>query len=73
MEITARALFALNRPWLPVIAAVIPVTLNAAITLRLNSARPQLLGVGASIGLLAGFAFLFLMVRVRRRRWLEEG
>jgi len=73
MEIGSRSLFALNRPWLPVIAAVIPVLLNVTLTLRVHSFKPGLLGVGSSLGLLAGFAVLFLMMRANRGKWLAEG
>jgi putative peptidoglycan lipid II flippase len=73
LEITSRSLFALDRPWPPVIAAVIPVFLNVAISVRLDSSRPELIGLGASIGLITGFAVLFLTARVRRKQWLEQG
>jgi putative peptidoglycan lipid II flippase len=73
IEIGSRSLFALNRPWLPVIAAVIPLFLNVTITLTLHSLQPQLLGLGTSIGLMVGFAALFLMMRANRKRWLAEG
>jgi len=73
MEIGSRSLFALNRPWLPVIAAVIPVLLNVTLTLRIHSFAPQLMGVGSSLGLLAGFAVLFLMMRANRGKWLAQG
>jgi len=73
MEIASRSLFALDRPWPPVIAAWIPVLFNAALTLWLGSHRPQLIGLGASLGLLTGFAVLFAMAHARRGRWLEQG
>ena len=73
IEITSRSLFALDRPWPPVIAAFIPVLLNVAVTLRLGSARPVYLGVGASVGLIAGFAVLFVTAHTSRRRWLQQG
>jgi putative peptidoglycan lipid II flippase len=73
LEITARSLFALNRPWPPVIAAAIPVLVNAAITLRLPAGHPELLGVGATAGVTAGFLTLFAMAHMGRRRWLEQG
>ncbi len=73
MEITARSLFALNRPWPPVIAAAIPLLLNVALTLRLHSQRPELIGLGSSVGLLAGFAALFAMAHTGRARWLRQG
>ena len=73
LEITARSLFALNRPWPPVIAAAIPVLTNVAITLSLPAGRPELLGVGATAGVTAGFVTLFAMAHMGRRRWLEQG
>ncbi|HEX3748015.1 MAG TPA: lipid II flippase MurJ [Bryobacteraceae bacterium] len=73
LEIASRSLFALDRPWPPVIAAWIPVLCNAALTLWLHSYRPQLIGLGASLGLLLGFLVLFAMVHVKRARWLAVG
>jgi len=73
LEIASRSLFALDRPWPPVIAAWIPVTFNAALTLWLHSFRPQLIGLGPSLGLLAGFVVLFAVAHTNRRRWLEQG
>jgi putative peptidoglycan lipid II flippase len=73
IEITSRSLFALDRPWPPVIAAFIPVLLNVAVTLRMGSARPVDLGVGASVGLIAGFAVLFVTAHTSRKRWLQQG
>jgi putative peptidoglycan lipid II flippase len=73
LEITARSLFALNRPWPPVIAAAIPVLANLAITLSMPAGQPELLGVGATAGVTAGFLALFAMAHMGRRRWLEKG
>jgi putative peptidoglycan lipid II flippase len=73
IEIASRSLFALDRVWPPLIAAVIPLFVNVTITLRLQSLRPELLGVGSSVGLLAGFAALLLMARANRTRWMKEG
>jgi hypothetical protein len=56
-----------------VIAAWIPVLFNVTLTLWLHSYSPQLVGIGASLGLLAGFAVLFVMGRAQRRRWVEQG
>jgi putative peptidoglycan lipid II flippase len=70
IEVTSRSLFALDRRWYPVIAVAVPVVLNIAITLRLHSERPELLGVGASVGLFAGFAALFVLLHTGRRRWV---
>ena len=73
IEITGRSLFALDRPWPPVIAAMLPVILNVSITLGLHTVRPDLLGLGASVGLMAGFLALFAIAHVSRSRWLEQG
>jgi putative peptidoglycan lipid II flippase len=73
LEISSRSLFALDRPWPPVIAAWIPVMFNVTLTLWLHSHRPQLMGLGASLGLLAGFLVLFAIARTNRSRWLEQG
>jgi len=72
MEIAARSLFALNRPWPPIIAAVLPVLVNAALTLHFHWFEPRSIGFGASIGVAFGFAVLLLTMRANRRRWLEE-
>jgi len=73
LEIMSRSLFALNRPWPPVIAAAIPLLLNVTLTLRIHSHRPELIGLGSSVGLLAGFAALFAMAHMGRQRWLKQG
>ncbi len=73
IEITSRSLFALRRPWPPVLAAYLPVLFNVAFTLRMHSTDPRLIGLGASLGLLLGFAALFLMLHSHRGRWLEQG
>ena len=73
IEIMSRSLFALNRPWPPVIASAIPLLLNVTLTLRVHSHRPELIGLGSSIGLLAGFAALFAMTHMGRQRWLKQG
>ena len=70
LELTSRSLFALERRKLPMVAAVIPVVCNVAITLVMHSEQPQFLGVGASIGLLVGFLFLWVLARARRKYWL---
>ena len=73
LEITSRSLFALDRPWPPVFTALVPVLTNAALTIGLGLSRPQWIGAGASVGALAGFALLFLIMRLKQRRWLEAG
>jgi putative peptidoglycan lipid II flippase len=72
IEITSRSLFALDRPWPAVVAAVIPVLCNVILTLRMRSARPEWIGLGASVGLMVGFAVLFVMVHLHRGRWLDK-
>ena len=73
LEISSRSLFALDRPWPPVIAAWIPVLFNAALTLWLHSDRPQWIGLGPSLGLLLGFLVLFAIAHANRARWLDAG
>ncbi len=72
MEITSRSLFALDRPWPPMIASFIPLIINVAVTLRLQSRRPEFIGLGATVGLLFGFLALFVMARTRRSEWMRE-
>lgn len=70
LDLIARCFFALDRPRLPLIAAFIPITVNLAITSILHThgklMSPGTLGLGASIGFLAGFAALFAMIHLRR-------
>jgi putative peptidoglycan lipid II flippase len=73
IEILARSLFALDRPWPPVIAALIPLIINVAITVQVGPLHPEYLGLGASVGLISGFAVLFVMAHAGRRRWLAQG
>ncbi len=70
IEIVSRSLFALDRPWPPVIAVAVPLACNVAFTLWMRSSEPQWLGVGASLGLLLGFVVLFTMVHAGRKRWV---
>jgi putative peptidoglycan lipid II flippase len=72
MEISARSLFALERPWPPVIAALVPLLVNVAFTLALHSHQPQWIGLGATIGLLLGFLTLFVLMHSGRKRWLAS-
>jgi len=67
LELTARPLFALDQPWLPTVAAAIPVVVNVVVTLLTRSPEPQWIGVGASAGLMVGFLFVLVMARLRRR------
>lgn len=70
LDLIARCFFALDRPKLPLIAATIPVTLNVVISSILRARgvlmTPAMLGLGASAGLLTGFAALFTMIHLRR-------
>jgi putative peptidoglycan lipid II flippase len=70
IEINARSLFALDRSGPPVIAAWIPVLVNIGLTLWLHSFRPQWIGLGSSVGLIVGFATLFVMAHTDRKRSL---
>ena len=73
LELTARSLFALNRPLLPLFAAAVPVTVNVLVSGLLRHfaperfAQPEYLGIGASAGLLAGFALLIVGAHWQRR------
>jgi putative peptidoglycan lipid II flippase len=72
LELTSRSLFALDRPRLPLWAAAIPVIFNLAFVLLVRSPEPQWIGMGASLGFLIAFLLLFSLVRINRRRWLDE-
>jgi putative peptidoglycan lipid II flippase len=73
LELTARSLFALNRPVLPLIAAAIPVTVNVLVSGLLRHfaperfSQPEYLGIGASAGLMAGFLLLIAGAHWQRR------
>jgi putative peptidoglycan lipid II flippase len=70
MDLISRCFFALDRPKLPVAMAIIPVAVNLAVmsVLRLHRpGNPAVLGWGASVGLMAGFAALFAAAHWRRR------
>jgi putative peptidoglycan lipid II flippase len=70
MDLGSRCLFALNRAKLPVIAGLVPVSVNLAVMLALGwphrTVHPNLLAVGASVGLLCGFGALFVGIRLSR-------
>jgi putative peptidoglycan lipid II flippase len=70
LELIARCFFAFDRPRLPLMAAFIPIAINVIITSLLHAegklTNPSMLGLGASAGLLTGFAALFAMVHLRR-------
>jgi putative peptidoglycan lipid II flippase len=71
MDLIARCFFALDRYKLPLAAAFIPITVNLAVSSLLRAdgklSDPAMLGVGASLGLAAGFAALFAMVHLQRK------
>ena len=56
-----------------VIAAIVPVVVNASISVRLGPDRPENIGLGSSVGLFAGFVVLFAMAHLTRKKWLAEG
>ena len=70
LELTGRALFALDRPALALAASFIPVLVNVGLTLWLDSPLPQWIGLGASVGLMAGFLTLFGAAHASRKRWI---
>lgn len=72
LELNSRSLFALELPWLPVMAAAIPVVFNLGYVFLMRTPGPQWIGLGASAGLLIGFLFLFAMMHSSRRRWLGQ-
>jgi putative peptidoglycan lipid II flippase len=73
LELTARSLFALDRPILPLLAAAVPVTVNVLVSGLLRHfaperfALPQYLGLGASAGLMAGFGLLIIGAHRQRQ------
>jgi hypothetical protein len=50
---------------------MLPVMVNVAITLRVQSVEPEAIGIGATIGALAGFLALFALMHGRRKLWLD--
>jgi putative peptidoglycan lipid II flippase len=67
LDLIARCLFALDRPRLPVIAAVIPLAVNLTAMLAFGRVKnPAFLSLGASAGLLLAFAALFLTIHLKR-------
>ena len=69
LELTGRALFALERPTLALAASFIPVTANVALTFAIHSRNPEWIGLGASVGWMAGFLALFVVAHASRDRW----
>jgi putative peptidoglycan lipid II flippase len=66
IEIQSRSLFALDRPWVPVLAAPVPIFVNALIMRWTGVSDARLLGMGASVGLIIGFIVLQLLARRHR-------
>jgi hypothetical protein len=52
-----------------VLAIAIPALVNVTLTLRLHPAQPEWLGVGSSVGLMAGFLTLFAILHTARKNW----
>jgi putative peptidoglycan lipid II flippase len=73
LELSGRALFALDRLHLPLAASLIPVLVNVTLTLGMGSRRPELIGVGASSGLMVGFLVLFVAAHWKRKSWVMAG
>lgn len=78
LELNSRALFALERPRLPIAAAAIPVGFNLVFSAVLRAgdpvrfSRPEYIGLGASLGFLLSFAVLFTAAHGRRKYWSTE-
>jgi peptidoglycan biosynthesis protein MviN/MurJ (putative lipid II flippase) len=72
MDLISRCCFALDRPRMPLMAALVPVSVNglflAVLRWRGHLGDPFFLGLGASCGLLAGFMVLFAMTRMVQSR-----
>ncbi len=67
LELIARCLFALDRPRLPLFAAFIPFAINLIALQSFGSVKnPALICTGLSVGMMAGFALLFLAIHLRR-------
>lgn len=70
LDLISRSFFAMDRPKLPAIAALLPVSVNVVVMMWLraeNNLQPSHLGWGASAGLLAGFTALFAMIHLRKK------
>jgi putative peptidoglycan lipid II flippase len=67
LEISARSLFALDRRWLPVMAATVPLVVNLAVCASLHAHAPETIGLGATAGLTAGFAVLVVAIEGRKK------
>jgi putative peptidoglycan lipid II flippase len=69
-ELTARSLFALDRPLLPLTASAIPALFNLVYLLSLRNPEPEFIGLGASLGFLCAFAVLFALTHAKRLQWV---
>jgi putative peptidoglycan lipid II flippase len=68
LDLMSRCFFALDRPRLPVIASVLPITVNLAVMLLLSSAhKPEFLAAGASAGVTVACAYLFFASNLSRK------
>ncbi|MDQ6676658.1 MAG: hypothetical protein M3Z09_05115 [Acidobacteriota bacterium] len=67
LEVTSRSLFALNRPWLPLGTAAIPVLFNIGVVWIHPTHDPEAIALGASVGLLIAFLLLFTTAHLVRR------
>ncbi len=72
LELTGRSLFALDRLTLALVASFIPVLVNVGLTFSLHSLDPKWIGLGASVGWMAGFLVLFGAAHVSRERWAHS-
>lgn len=68
LELTSRSLFAMNQPWLPLMAAAIPVLFNIGVIALHPTHDPEAIALGASVGLLLAFLALYSVAHFRRRR-----
>jgi putative peptidoglycan lipid II flippase len=68
LEIAARSLFAMNRPWPPIVVAPVPLLVNVLAVSRLPGGV-EWLGAGSSIGFVAGFAMLYAILHTARKGW----
>lgn len=68
LDLMSRCFFALDRPRMPVVAAFIPVTVNATVMLLAGKIQdPAFLASGASIGLTVACAAFFASAHLNRK------
>jgi putative peptidoglycan lipid II flippase len=73
LDLIARCLFALDRPRLPIFAALIPLAVNLTAMLAFGRVKdPTFLSLGASTGFTVAFAVLFLSIHLRRPSDVSE-